>query len=656
MEKRYNYLNDQHLDAKHRKRTVRSFLVTCCLVIVFFNTQAQNNRVLTGTILSKDDGLSVIGAAVIEKGTTNGIISDVNGKFTLKLQSDKPVITVSMLGFQSETIIVGAQSIITVNLLPSATNLDEVVVVGYGTQTKGKLTGAVTQVKGVELIANHSVNLTNSIVGKLPGVVAVSGSGTPGSDASTIRIRGVGTMKQSWRDGALRDNNDPLVIVDGVEGSLDRIDPNDIESVSVLKDASAAIYGARAANGVILVTIKKGSAQKTSFQYSYNQGFTQPAVRPLQANAFELGTYYNNFDIESGGIPRYSAEDLEKLKTGADPRHNLGNTNWWDVAVREWAPTSRHNLSAQGGTEKIKYYLSAGYISQEGIFRNNANKYDQLNFRSNIDVQLTKILKLGVNLSSRSENQQLPNTASEKDTWQTIVATDPMFPVDYGNGKYWKGRYTTGWTPALMGTDIGGLSKRETEVLNSIFSYKLDLPFVKGLFLDGFVSINKANWTGRDYQNPYDVYDLDPGTDSVFRVQGGSFSTLNIWESHDQNKSTTLNSKINYLRDFGKHHVNAFVGYEQYYIKQYGINVLRNDYQDPNADINLGDPNTQKNGGYSFEGARQNVISRLAYDFASKYLFEFKFRQGSTNGIFSRICRSMEVVGRTIHKKQYFIH
>lgn len=631
------FMNPKHIKANPVWSPFRRLGTFVLMLFICFAANAQN-KVITGTILAADDGQPLIGATVVEKGTTNATITDVDGKYKLTLKGDKPSIVITYVGYLNETIEVGAQSNIEVKLVQDLKSIDEVVVVGYGTQTKGKLTGAVSQIKGDELLKGRSPNLSSSLSGRIPGVVVVSGSGTPGNDASKIRIRGVGTMKQSWRtkpDGTseLVDNNDPLIVIDGIpqgtdDHPLDRLDPSDIESMSVLKDASAAIYGAQAANGVILVTTKKGTGTSSSFSYSYNQGYTQPAVKPVLANSYELATYYNDYNKEKSktGKPQYTPEQMEILKTGGDPRRDLANTDWWDVAIRTWAPISRHNLSAQGGAEKIKYFFSGGMLDQKGIFRNSSTGFSQKNYRSNVDVQLTKYIKIGVNLSGRFENTKASNIASEQDAWSTVILTDPMFTPEYGPGQTRRGKYFPGWSPATVGTDLGGIKNKDGEVFSNIFNLKIDLPFIKGLSVDGYASVDKTSSFERSTQKPFPVYERNNLKDSVYIVQGGTVSNISIEESYSRQSSTTFNSKINFVRQIGKNNINAFLGFESNYVKGSNSYAKRLNFLDENANLGLGSESGQVGSGSLWEGARLNAISRVSYDYDSKYLLEFNFR------------------------------
>jgi TonB-dependent SusC/RagA subfamily outer membrane receptor len=273
--------------------------------------------------------------------------------------------------------------------------LEEVVVVGYGTQKKVTVTGAVASVSGEQLKASPTTNLSNGMVGRMPGVIGFQRSDEPGGGATTIRIRGANSLG----------SKDPLIVVDGVpdrSGGMNRIDPNDIESMSVLKDAAAAIYGSRAANGVILITTKRGKEGKATVQFTGTYGFSKATQLPEMCNAYEYATMMN--EINAGS---YSEEDLQKFQDGSDPWGHP-NTNWYDAVIKNASPMYRGDLSISGGTDKVKYYVNFGTNGEDGIYKNSANRFDQYSIRSNLDFKLSKYINLTWGQTSRYEYTKYP--------------------------------------------------------------------------------------------------------------------------------------------------------------------------------------------------------------------------------------------------------
>ncbi|HEY4198505.1 MAG TPA: SusC/RagA family TonB-linked outer membrane protein, partial [Mucilaginibacter sp.] len=312
---------------------------------------------LTGTVTDEKGG-ALPGVSVLVKGTSQGTMADANGHFKINVADENAVLVFSMVGYTSQERPVPASHVINVQLSPDGKSLNEIVVVGYGTQKKATLTGSISVVKGGDLVKSPQPNVSNSFAGRVSGVIANNGTGEPGYDGSNILIRGMQTTGSS----------SVLVVVDGVPGQiggLERLDPNDIESVSVLKDASAAVYGNRAANGVILITTKHGNTGKASISYSINQGFSSPtrlpklADAPTYANIVNDISYYNN---PTGGLNQvYSADQIQKFGNGSDPL-NYPNTNWEKAILKSSALQNQQSLTLTGGNEDIRYFSSIGTI------------------------------------------------------------------------------------------------------------------------------------------------------------------------------------------------------------------------------------------------------------------------------------------------------
>ena len=343
--------------------------------------QQVNKKQIKGTVVDLK-GEPIIGANVIEKGVaTNGTITDIDGGFVLNVEKNATLL-VSYIGFHSQTISISGQDVINVKLIEDTQALDEIVVVGYGTQKKQNLVGAVASIKGEELGSATAFDVTNSISGRLPGTFVMQGSGEPGKDQAKILIRGRSTLGD-------KGNINPLVVIDGIpDRSLYEIDPNDIESMSVLKDASAAIYGSRAANGVILVTTKSGSNKKPSLNYQFNYGIKSPTILPKTANAGEYSQYISDYQTYEGLSRLYSDEDIELYKSGIDPWEHP-NTNWMDDLVKDYTSEQHHSLSINGGHDKMRYYTSFGYKENQAIYQQESAKYKQYNFRVKLDMPIT---------------------------------------------------------------------------------------------------------------------------------------------------------------------------------------------------------------------------------------------------------------------------
>ncbi|MCD8740105.1 TonB-dependent receptor [Mucilaginibacter roseus] len=584
---------------------------------------ANVNKFPVSGVVTDEKGAPLPGVSVTVKGTTTGVVTDVDGKYTVQANSESDVLVFSFIGYQTVERPIGGSSKVNIQLTADNKSLSEVVVVGYGTQKKATLTGSISQVKGSDLVKSPQPNLSNSLAGRFSGVVINNRSGEPGYDGSNITIRGLATTR----------NNSVLVVVDGVPGQiggLERLDPNDIESVSVLKDASAAIYGNRAANGVILVTTKRGKTGKPSISYTFNQGFSSPTRLPKMADAATYAQIMNEIVYDSspsGGLNQaYTEEQIQKFRDGSDPLL-YPNTDWIDQSLKKVALQNQQNLSVSGGNENVKYYTSLGTIYQDGIYKNGVTKYKQYNFRSNIDANISSRLKVGLSLSGRQENRQFPQIGAG-DVFRSIYRAKPIIAAYYPNGLPTTGIENN--NPAVQVTDAGGVVDNPTQVFNGILRGSYQLPGIEGLSLDGFFSVDKSHAFNKSFSKPYVLYRYDQATDTYLPViTGGNNQKATLTESYNSNSLVTSNIKLNFARKFGLHDITAFVGYEQSkthgeYFDAQRFNFLST--QLPELSQGGTAATDYLNSGYSTNYTRRSIISRLTYNYDEKYLFEAQFR------------------------------
>ena len=585
-------------------------------------TVGQTHKV-TGTVIDESTGETLLGVSVFVEGTKVGVVTDLNGKFSINVPSSSSALVFSYIGYISKKTSVGKQTTIKVALEQDTKKLDEVVVVGYGTQKNTTLTGSISQIKGKEFVKSPQANVSNSLAGRVSGIIANNRSGEPGYDGSTFYIRGMSTTG----------NNDVLIVVDGVPGQiggLDRLDPNDIASISVLKDASAAIYGSRAANGAILVTTKRGTSGKPALTYSFSQGISSPTRLPKVADASTYAAirneieYYNN---KAGGMNQvYSATEIQKFADGSDPI-NYPNTDWQSETLKSSALQNQHSLSLTGGTENVKYYVSLGTIHQEGIYKNGATKYNQYNVRSNIDATITNRLKVGVNLSGRQEDRQYPMN-SAGNIFRSIYRAYPTTVATYPNGYPSTGIENN--NPVVMATDMGGLSKNPTYVLNGSLKAVYSIPYVDGLTLEGMLSTDKSFNFTKSFNTPYLLYNYNKTTNAYTpSLTGGSAGKARLDESNINTSLVTANIKLNYSKQFGKHSINSFFVYEESTnkVEQFGATRLNfPTIQTPELSPGGSAAADKDNSGYSTIFTRRSYIGRLAYDFGEKYMAEAQFR------------------------------
>ena len=385
-----------------RKCKLERWVVFLIFYMTALQSFAQSTSTVQGTVVD-ESGESLIGVSVRIKSASIGTATDVNGNFTIQAEEGATLV-LSYVGFKTKEVLVKGKKHMNITLESDLAQLDEVVVIAYGAQKKVTITGAVSNVGGKELLKTPTASLGNAIAGKLSGVSSVQYSSVPGADDPILRVRGVGSF-----NGA-----DPLVLVDGVERSFSQIDPNEVEDISILKDASAtAVFGVRGANGVILVTTKRGSVGKSKISVSTSFGIQKVESYPDFVDSYTWATLYNQAQLSDGTSEsqlRFSQEAIDHFKKGDQPLL-YPNTNWLDYVMKKSAPQSQHNVSVSGGNEKVRYFVSAGLLTQDGLFKSlstdkNTNfSYKRYNYRANVDLTFNKHNELSVNIGGRMEDR-----------------------------------------------------------------------------------------------------------------------------------------------------------------------------------------------------------------------------------------------------------
>lgn len=587
------------------------------------NYLTMQQQQVSGIVSDATTGEPLPGVNITIEGSTIGVVSDENGKYTINAPAANSVLIYSFVGYIPEKVTLSGKNVVDIKLIPDIKSLEEVVVVGYGTQKSATLTGSVSEVKGKEFIKSPQPNVSNSLAGRISGVIANNRSGEPGYDGSTYYIRGMATTG----------NNDVLVVIDGVPGQiggLDRLDPNDIASITVLKDASAAVYGSRAANGAILITTKRGTTGKPVLSYSFNQGFSQPTRLPKMADAATYATlrneieYYNN---KAGGMNQvYSNEEIQKFSDGSDPL-NYPNTNWQKETLKEFALQNQHSLSITGGTNEVKYFASIGTLYQDGIYKKGVTDYRQYNVRTNVDANITKRLKVGLNLSGRQEDRNFP-ISSAGNIFRSIYRAYPTLTATYPNGLPSTGIENN--NPVVLVTDLGGTTKNPTYIVNGSLKGRYDLPFIEGMSFEAMLAADKSFNFNKSFNAPYVLYSYSRATDTYNKVTtGGSSGKARMDVSQDNTSLVTYNLRLNYDKKFGGHSINSFFIYEQSNRKEEYFSGTRLNYpttQTPELSQGGSAAADKDNSGWSSEFTRRSYIGRLAYDFNEKYLVEAQFR------------------------------
>ena len=582
-------------------------------------------------IVNDDTGAPVPGVNVIEKGTTNGTATDVDGRYSLMVSNQDAVLVFSFIGYTTQEVAVGGRSSIEVSLAPDTQTLQEVVVVGYGEKKKATITGAVTSVKSDEIQRAPVTNLSNALVGRLPGTVFINRSGEPGYDGSQIRIRGTNTTG----------NNSALIVIDGIanrSGGLERLNPADIESITVLKDGSAAIYGAQAANGVILVTTKRGKSGKPQIGFNYNYGFNTPTRLPEVTDAATYATMLNEIDEYRGNAPRYSAEDIQKYRDGSSPWTHP-NTDWYDAVIKPVSLQDMATLSLSGGTnDGVTYYVSLGKLFEDGVYKNSGTKYKQYNFRSNIDAKVTDWLKISLDLAGRQENRVYP-TRGAGTIFRMLIRGKPNLPAYWPNGMPGPD-IENGDNPVVISTPATGYVNDNNYVFNSNLRGQIDIPWVKGLNVVLNAAFDESFRPVKRFRTPWFLYTWDyatyvDGEPALQRSQRG-LNAPELVEELERTSGQTTNAYINYSKNFDQHAITFMTGVEKQTLKGSHFSAFRNGYistavdelfaGNRNASTNADNPDRSR----LYNNTRLNYFGRINYGFAEKYLLEMVWRMDAS--------------------------
>jgi len=574
---------------------------------------------VTGSV-KDSNGESLPGANILEKGTNNGTITDVDGNFAIDVQNGDAVLVVSYIGYTKQEIPVNNRKTISVVLEEDQTDLEEVIVVGYGKQKRITLTGAASDIRTDKIQQTKTANLANNLTGRIPGLVINARGGEPGSDNMSVRIRGIGTTG----------NTEPLYVIDGIpnRGSFERLNPDDIESISVLKDASAAIYGAQAANGVILITTKRGKEGTPTFSYNMNYSIAQATRRPKLMNAYQYLTWIDEIN-ERNGRPKEFQDVIRQYRFDTVDNSIWGDTDWWDVVTDTWTPQTQHALNVSGGSDNTQYFLSGQYLNQDALYISNAYGYKQYNIRSNIDTRLAKNISLSIDLAARIGDKNSPTLSTDGLIRQVFVQPPYEFPY-FENGLI---RKTSAGNPISLVNGNSGSKETKSKKFDTKFSFRWDLPFItKGLFLQSYATIDFYTTTRKDLSKPFDQYEFDEDTDEYINLKYQT-GNISLFQQYSEELNKLFHFRIGYDQGFDKHNVSSFFAYEQYEKKGEYIFASRRDLISEDIPFLFsGSDKNQNNGGRGYQSARQNYFGRINYNFDNKYLLDITMRyDGSSN-------------------------
>lgn len=563
---------------------------------------AANQEISLAGKVMDEKGDPVIGASIVLKGSpSTGTVTDMDGLFTITVP-DNSMLVVSYIGYKTTEIAVNGRTEVEVVLSEDMAVLEELVVVGYGVQKKVSVTGSVSAIQSDRLIEVKSPNVSNMLAGRLPGLRAVQRSGSPGDDNASVDIRGYGNM---------------LVIVDGIERDYTQLNPNDIESISILKDAAAAVYGFKGSNGVLLVTTKKGEVSKPKISYDGYYGVQQITRYPDLLTPYEYASLYNEsiYNLNpTGGVPAYSEEQLEAFRNG-------GGANWFNEAVRKSSPQTSHNLSVSGGTEKVRYFLSAGYMDQDGFLKTGDWNYKRFTVRSNISVEVAKGFTVDMQMAGRSDTRTKPYDSDA--LLNNIQMTLPIYTVYANNNpQYWQGPLN----PVQMThTDLVGYDDRMRMEFNGSLGFTWQLPWVEGLTAKALIAYDYNNTENKKWSKELYRYTWDASTETYNKSTVRSLSNLEVRNQNYQ--KPTQQYSLNYNRLFlQKHDIGAMLLWEMYEDKKTWVQGNKEFNIGLIPDLDFGDSNNQKTSGKTEETAHQGLVGRLNYAFDGRYLVEFNFR------------------------------
>lgn len=598
-------------------------LLFCSLSVMWASAQSTT---VTGTVLDEEDQPVISATVKVKEDPTKVAATNIDGMFTLVVPSPDASLKVSYVGYKSQTVALNGKTQVTIKLQPDAELLDEVVVVGYGKQRKVTMTGSVSAVGSKELLKAPMQNVSNLLTGKVPGLASVQSTGQPGADGAALYVRGISNFSART----------PLVLVDGVERDMNLVNPNDIESISVLKDASAAIYGIKGSYGVILITTKQGQGAP---KISYNAALS--AVRntafPEFLNASEFMYYKNKALMMDGFAPLYTADIQQKVLTN-DPNSPWGETDWFDEIFRTGF-TQQHNVSASGATERVKYFASLGYMSQDGTIKKTS--YERMNARANLSIKVAKDLMFDINMSGVKTQQKAPSSATfgkqyEINPVRQAANTAPIIK------KEWNG-YTLAWKEGdainvnpLAALENAGFYKNDRWIFNS--SYKLEYDFsniwkpLQGLSVSALFTYDYTHGEEREFSQGYKLLAFNNATlEAREEMSYGIGKDRALMRRTNNWWTWTLRPMLTYNRKFGKHEVGFLALYEkkksyQDMLAAWGKGFISDDP----IDITLAPERVEgvnpPQGNYQHTGMASYAF-RLNYAFDDRYLFEFALRR-----------------------------
>lgn len=611
----------------------------CLLGLLFcYGISFAQNRTIKG-IVTDSEKRPLIGASVVVKGATTGTASNQDGTFSLPVSSDRVTINVSMTGYNERVISAKSGDFIEIVLTQNMENLEQVVVVAYGRQKKENVIGSVSQISGDQLKKVPAMNVTNMLAGRLPGLTTLQQSGRPGADDAVLRIRGLGTY------GA---NQGPLVIIDNVQRpSFAYLDPGEIESITILKDAvSTAVYGLQAANGIILITTKRGKNQKSTITYDGAVTISSNTRFPKFLNGPDYMEWYNKATVvdndyldHTGGNPVpnvYTQDQIDQVRNGTNTNPLLGNTDWVGELAGKQSFSQQHSISVRGGTDKIKYFTSLGLFDQDGVVDNTGFKH--YNLRTNIDAQLNDYFSIAFDMGARQQLGHTPgispdNTAYLNPFYQAVrmLPNLPMYDV---NGIPTAYNSNAGWVNPIASVHQSGYQKSQTNLFQTNITFNIKVPGVKGLELKLLTAYDKSSTENKGWLTPYKMMGRarDQTTGNLVELNTSpGITKTSLRQSYSQYNRQSFQPSISYSNKFGDHSVTGLVLYEWSQRKSSVFSTGASNFSLTDLqDINYGSPATEDfispTGSSSIDDSRAGYVGRINYSYKGKYLFELATR------------------------------
>lgn len=597
-----------YYDIKRAWNRLLTLVILCCLYPFINLSYAQQPKQVTvsGTVF--DGGEPLIGVTVQGSNQT-GVVTDLNGQYRISVPSDGQL-TFSYLGYKKQTVNVNGRKQINVTMQTENLLLNDVVVVGYGSQKKVNLTGAVASVSSKELDGRPIANAIEGLQGTSPGLIIQEGSSTPGSVPS-LNVRGLNTMN----------DNNPLVIIDGIEGSLANLNPSDIDQISILKDASStAIYGSRASNGVILVTTKLGKDGRTEVNYDFNYGVQAPTSLPKVVDSWVYAELYNEAAVNSGRSVKFTPEQIRSFREVGP------NVKWIKELYHDYSPMSSHNLSVTGGSKSLTYLASFGYEDQNSMFKGPDYGYQRYNARLNVSHQVSNRFKVNIT------TQFARNNIKEHAYWTEWIIEQanrmpPIYNIKNEDGSY---TYPSGSNSnSLQRLEQGGYRKNQNDEL--LGTIKGEYKIIEGLKLTGSVGIRMWNNNMHQKRNAF---------------EGTGDSENSLTDENYQSRYLTTNLLATYDKKFGKHTLGVLLGYSYEGFKEKEFQTARLT-DDSKYDVFVGrlSGDDVTNSGYKNSWSMYSGFARLTYNYDERYMLEFNIRddvssyfaKGNRSGIFPSV-------------------